>query len=130
MPLTLKLTGADNLVARLVDLRTARLKKSTEDNIRQICIDIRDTAKAKAPVDTGSLQASIRLQTYHATGSAIIKLGVSAGGYVTNPRTGRIVNYARFVEYGTSRMRAQPYMRPAIEQHKSRLPKMYRGRRI
>jgi len=37
---------------------------------------------------------------------------VRAGGYVTNPRTGKLVNYAAVVEAKF------PYMRPAWEQVK------------
>ncbi|WP_019008981.1 HK97-gp10 family putative phage morphogenesis protein [Deinococcus aquatilis] len=52
-----------------------------------------------APVDTGRLRQSINVQ----------KIG--KGHY----RVGTNVNYAPFVEFGTRYMRAQPFMRPAIE---------------
>lgn len=130
MPLTLKLSGKNVLMARLTELRTVKLKQSVKENVREICEDIRDDAKAIVPVDTGSLKSSIRLQVRPRPTAHKISFGVSAGGYVTNPRTGRKVNYAAFVEYGTRKMAARPYMRPAIEKHKHRLPRMFRGRRI
>jgi len=62
-------------------------------------------AKTLVPVDTGSLQRTIRIER---KGKHYV--GVRAGGYVVNPRTKRIVNYQTHVEART------PYMRPAYEQ--------------
>jgi len=74
---------------------------------------VRDEAKALCPVDTGSLQRSIRTFKRE-VGGVLCSVGVSAGGYVVNPKTRRIVDYASFVEYGTSRMAARPFLRPAF----------------
>ena len=52
------------------------------------------------PVDTGRLRASIS----HDTDDDTMYLGTN-------------VEYAPYVELGTSRMDAQPYLRPAIENH-------------
>lgn len=65
-------------------------------------------AKRICPVDTGRLRNSIS----HATAregdgySALIGTKIDAN-----------VKYARYVEMGTSRMRAQPYLRPAAKDH-------------
>jgi len=80
--------------------------------------EIRDEAKQLCPVDTGSLKRSIRVQKHARPRTSVHKVGVSAGGYVTNPKTDTKVNYAAYVEYGTSKSPAQPFMRPAIEKHK------------
>jgi len=74
---------------------------------------VRDEAKAICPVDTGSLQRSIRTFKRE-VGGVLCSVGVSAGGYVVNPETRRTVDYAGFVEYGTSRMAAKPFLRPAF----------------
>lgn len=58
-------------------------------------------AKRRCPVDTGRLRASIT----HA-------LERDAGGLVGT--VGTDVEYAPFVELGTSRAQAQPYLRPAL----------------
>jgi hypothetical protein len=47
---------------------------------------------------------------------------VRAGGYITNPKTGKLVNYAGFVEH------KQPYMRPAFEEVKGTIADMIRAR--
>lgn len=127
---TVKMYGHQQLMARLMELRTARLAEATEEQLTDVATAIRDDAKSLAPVDTGSLKQSIRLQVYHKSGTFVKKVGVSAGGYVTNPKTKRKVDYASYQEFGTSKMPPHPYMRPAIEKHKNELPKMFRGRKI
>jgi HK97 gp10 family phage protein len=82
---------------------------------------IRDEAKQRVPVDTGSLQKSIRIEITRRGGKEVV--GVAAGGYITNPKTGRKVDYAGFVEYGTSRQWPQPYLRPAIGMYARMLPR-------
>lgn len=62
-------------------------------------------AKKKCPVDTGRLRNSIT----HA-----IEDGDSGGRAVI----GTNVDYAAYVELGTSRQKAQPYLKPAANNHK------------
>lgn len=64
--------------------------------------DLQRIAKRSAPVDTGNLRNSITRTT------------TSRGDEITT-EVGPTVNYGRFVEYGTSRMRPQPYMMPAAD---------------
>lgn len=56
------------------------------------------------PVDTGDLKASGRVQSV-------------SGGYklIYDAKNSSGISYAGFVEYGTSRTRAQPYLTPAAE---------------
>lgn len=62
---------------------------------------VADLARQLAPVDTGALRASIRVTP----DQPALRMTVQAGGGV--------VDYAAFVEYGTSRSPAQPFMTPA-----------------
>ena len=66
-------------------------------------------AQVHVRVDTGSLRDSIRVerggQSMHWR-----EVRVRAGGYVTNPKTGKLVDYAVIVEV------KYPYMRPAFEE--------------
>lgn len=57
-------------------------------------------AKIKCPVDTGNLRNSIT----HARDAENAYIGTN-------------VEYAPYVELGTSRMRAQPYLKPAVADH-------------
>jgi len=86
----------------------------TVEQLERIAEMIRDEARILCPVETGSLQRSI--QTFQREGSGTLcTVGVSAGNAgVFNPKTGREVDYARFVEYGTSRRAAKPFLRPAL----------------
>lgn len=126
MPLELEVYGTNKLMARLVKLPKS-LDLASAEGIKEVAELIRDHAKAICPVDTGSLRASIRKQVYASPATHIHRVGVSAGGYKINPKTGRRVDYASFVEFGTSRMRAQPYMRPAMERYKDKLPKIVKA---
>jgi len=117
-----ELIGADRLIARLVKVANA-LDPGAARVLKTVAENTRDTAKELCPVDTGSLQRSIRVQVHARPAGHVHSVGISAGGYVTNPRTGRKVDYAVHVEYGTSRTPAQPFMRPAVEQHKKELQK-------
>jgi hypothetical protein len=65
-------------------------------------------AQVYCPVDTGSLRDSIRVERGGA-GLRWREVRVRAGGYVTNPKTGRKVDYAWYVENYT-----QPFLSPAI----------------
>lgn len=64
-----------------------------------LALRLRNEAVRRCPVDTGRLRGSIGLQK------------VGEGHY----RVGTNVVYAPFVEFGTRRTRAQPFMRPAVE---------------
>jgi HK97 gp10 family phage protein len=64
---------------------------------------IADEAKNLVPVDEGNLQDTIAVQVE----GDVVQL-VAGGGDLP-------VDYQGYVEFGTSKMPAQPYMRPAID---------------
>jgi HK97 gp10 family phage protein len=66
---------------------------------------VANEARHLVPVDTGALQRSIQ------EGRVELK-GETVRGFVY-----ALQEYASFVEEGTSRQRAQPYLRPAMEKH-------------
>jgi len=115
------LLGMDKLITRLANLQNEVLDRTAETSLKKVAVKIRDSAKKLCPVATGSLQKSIRLQVHARPARHIHKIGVSAGGYITNPNTGRRVDYARYVEHGTSRMTMHPFMRPALFLHRKEL---------
>jgi hypothetical protein len=65
-------------------------------------------AKSYVRVETGSLQKSIRKERGSSSQHRTV-VRVRAGGYVINPKTGKLVNYAVHQEH------YHPYMRPAWE---------------
>jgi HK97 gp10 family phage protein len=73
-------------------------------HVFKLGVNVQSSAKSHCPVDTGRLRSSIQTTSPRAT--------------TTGPavRIGSNVNYARYVEMGTRRMRAQPFLRPALSQ--------------
>jgi len=126
MEVKVELLGADRLIARL-ERASDRIDSETVEGLNQVADRIVEDAKATVRVDTGSLQKSIRKQ-HHVSQGHIHSIGVSAGGYIVNPKTGRLVDYARYLEYGTSRMPPRPYMTPALEQNRPFLVLVLRDR--
>lgn len=70
----------------------------------KIGVNVQSSAKMHCPVRTGRLRSSIQTTPVRETAT-----GMSV-------RVGSNVNYARYVEMGTRRMRARPYLRPALHQ--------------
>jgi HK97 gp10 family phage protein len=79
---------------------------------------MRDIAQVLVPVDTGSLRDSIRVER-GGKGLHWREVRVRAGGYIVNPKSHRLVDYAVFVEKGTRKMDAQPFMKPAFDEVKA-----------
>lgn len=77
----------------------AKLPQAVNAIVRKAAFDVEAHAKSVVPVDTGKLKNSITTEMTSQT-SAIVA-----------PHT----EYAIYVEFGTRKQRAQPYMRPAAE---------------
>lgn len=69
---------------------------------------IKGLAQVHVRVDTGSLRDSGRVER-GGQGARWAKVSVRFGGYVVNPRTGRLVDYARIIED------RYPYLKPAVD---------------
>ncbi|MBQ0088117.1 MAG: HK97 gp10 family phage protein [Prevotellaceae bacterium] len=76
-----------------------------EGAMNNAVLRIERDAKINAPVDTGALRNSIASTVE--TGSGVIE------GIVYTP-----LEYAPYVEYGTWKMKAQPFMGPALNQNR------------
>lgn len=77
-------------------------------------------AQIYVDVDTGSLRDSIRVER-GGEGQRWREIRVRAGGYVTNPNTGRLVDYAIYVEA------RHPFMLPAYLEVKDQIALMIRA---
>ena len=83
----------------------ASLDKYQEDvleglqkDIEKAALTLEKNAKQNCPVDTGKLRASISTEV----GNLEAEVGTN-------------VEYALYVEFGTSKQSAQPFMRPALD---------------
>lgn len=83
------------------------------------CAFAADRARAEVPVRTGLTREDIAY-TVDVDGLEIVgKVGV---------RTGKAhAWYAAFIEFGTSKMAAQPFLRPAVLNNKRRIVKLIAG---
>jgi len=118
----IEILGLKELEDKLSNLE-GKLSSVLDEALDAIAEKIRDDAKNFAPVDTGALRKSIR------TEKKKLKVSVVAGdGGVINPRTGREVDYAGYVEFGTSRMSPQPYMQPALEKNLNEISRIVKDK--
>lgn len=86
------------------------LKEQTEQALIAIGARAETHAKKYCPVDTGNLRNSISNAV--ATNEKAVYIGTN-------------VEYAPYVELGTSRAKAQPYLRPAIENHTDEYKRLF-----
>lgn len=80
----------------------AQLDRAIVDGLDRMAIRVERAAKRAAPVDTGRLRSSIARETTR-----------DADGFLA--RVGTDVEYAPYVEFGTQRASAQPFLRPALD---------------
>ena len=78
------------------------LQPAANDITKETMAEVLATAQRLCPVDTGTLRASLTVEME----------GPGAGVLYTD------VSYAKFVNWGTVKMAARPFMEPAIEQSK------------
>lgn len=93
---------------------------------------IRNEARAIAPVDTGEMRRDVQMKRERTADSQIATYAV----YVRSGKKSRLAGkargverdsfYWRFVEFGTSKMAARPFMRPAFEAKKNEAAEMIR----
>lgn len=92
-----------------------KITKSATNNIEQALVDggliVERDAKFKVPVDTGRLRQSISHKT--------INFGSKNPAVVVGTNS----EYAKHIEYGTSRQPAKPYLLPAFEGNKAKIKK-------
>lgn len=74
------------------------IRKATKDSLEEIKQVAVTSTQAITPVDTGRLRASIEGRD---VGDSAIEIGTS-------------VHYSLYVEKGTSKQKAQPYLQPGV----------------
>jgi HK97 gp10 family phage protein len=101
-----RIEGIDQLQRELAALPT-KVREVVRDAVTDAAEAVASDARATVPVVTGALRDSITTEV----GSDGLSVQVSTG-----------LDYGQFVEHGTSRMPAQPFMLPAAEAERGRLP--------
>lgn len=104
MAVHMRLTGDRKLAAKMRRLSAEAVPICT-DAINAWADDVQTDAQAVVPVDTTKLQRKIRKRVRATSGEVIAD-----------------TRYARYVELGTSRQEAQPFLYPAFARHRDVTP--------
>lgn len=103
--ITMRVRGSEQLRRNLNRLHGAERRQAQRDGLDAGARVVETHAKVMCPVDTGALRNSIMVDE------------VTPDRAVIAPHT----DYAEHVEFGTSRMAAQPYLRPALDEHEGEI---------
>lgn len=106
MKITFSVAGEKEVIGNLSRLKTVA-KRAVKEQIGKSALNIQKGAKQRCPVDTGALRNSITVEYYGDTSAEIA------------PH----MPYAAYVEFGTKKQAAQPYMVPAAEEERPNLIK-------
>jgi HK97 gp10 family phage protein len=82
-------------------------RQGIKDAMTEVADEILDEAKSRVPVDTGTLKKKLTRQ--------VSRDGMSAKVGVRTKAAKRKAYYGKFIELGTSKMPAQPFLTPAYE---------------
>ncbi len=103
--ITMTVRGGEQLRRNLDRLAGAERRQAQRDGLEAGARIVETYSKILCPVDTGFLRNSIQVDSVTPIEATIA------------PHT----DYAEHVEFGTSRMAAQPYMRPALDEHENEI---------
>jgi HK97 gp10 family phage protein len=142
----IKLQGFAELQKRIAEFGPKIAANEQRNATRAAAVVFRDAVRASAPVRTGLLKASVVVNKRRSTeGPHVVRYGVrlkpgkkqTYGNTRANRRSGRVGKkyqtdspafYGKFLEYGTSKMTARPFMRPAFGPNVSRALEAFKAR--
>ena len=113
--MSLRLDFSKGTVKQDLAMLPEKMLEAAYEELLQQAELMKGLAQVYVRVDTGSLRDSIRIERAAPEHHLHRMVRVRAGGYVTNPDTGRKVDYAAVVEM------KYPYMRPAFEEIRANL---------
>lgn len=100
--------GLEKLNAALLELGTNAARRAGKKALRQGANVILQATRDAAPVDTGHLQKKGFYTHDHGVSNDLVFFSVDLR---------KSAFYGKFLEFGTSKMAARPFMRPAAENH-------------
>lgn len=98
-----EIVGVDRIVFDQSQLMELMQSSEVMAGLATWGVQVQSVARRLCPVLTGRLRSSISMRTGVDTEGPFVEVGTD-------------VEYAPHVEFGTVRMRAQPFLRPALEQ--------------
>jgi HK97 gp10 family phage protein len=105
LEITCEVEGVEEF-KRAVQQFDSAMQRQVHEQLEKWAMDVKEYAKALAPVRTGYLRSSI----YAEIQEWVAEIGAEA-------------SYALFVEFGTRYMQARPYLFPAVDEY---LPELER----
>jgi HK97 gp10 family phage protein len=144
--ITVQITGLKELQNALNQLPKEIQGRPLRSAVSAAAKVIVDDVKARVPVgETGNLKTAVyryRSRRNSATGKETFFVGIRQGkaqfkDTAYNRRRGRVgksyktageAYYWRFLEFGTAKMQAKPFLRPAFEANKSRAVEVIKDR--
>lgn len=115
-----RIEGLDGVLRKMRSLSPKLQKKGAVAAVRKGANIVRDDARRRAkefddPATKESIARNIVTQVNNRLGKRVggvaLRVGVRGGARVSPDNVG----YWRFLEFGTSKAQAQPFMRPALE---------------
>ena len=122
---TVKVEGLSDLGARMKGLSEDMNKRIARAATAAGAVVIRGAAQQKVAVDTGNLKKNIIVKRIPAGEAQLTSEHIVTvrQGKLTAKQKGSGLQdafYGRFVEYGTVKMAARPFLRPAYDENKER----------
>jgi len=112
---TIQIRGGEKLAAALEALGPAMEKKILRSAMREAAKPILDDAKRRAPVLTGQLRKSLKIRSIKRNRQGQVGVVISTEKGFFKGET----FYGAFHEFGTKKMPARPFIRPAFESNKA-----------
>lgn len=108
-----QIEGMEALLSKLNKLASLMTESEVEAAMRAGAMLITNRAKSLAPYETGTLRRSIHEQVVRVGDGIVARIGVPSLA-----DDGTDLGYAVYQEFGTSRMTAHPYLRPAFNEQR------------
>ena len=118
------LTGFKELAKALKELGPRVGRKHLRGSTSKGAAVIRKKARELAPVDTGEMRKDIQIKREKTSGDNVASYSVYTRSGKRSRLAGKARNvdkdsfYWKFLEFGTAKMAARPFMRPAFEAEK------------
>ncbi len=116
--------GLSDLVAAMNGLPDKVRVNGLRRAVSSGAVIVRNDARARAPVDTGEMRKDIQVKRERVPDAYVATYSVHVRSGKRSRLSGRARDvdkdsfYWKFVEFGTAKMAAQPFLRPAFEAKK------------
>ena len=107
----IELTGLDEVTEILQQIGGKKSMNLMRNTMRGIAVEIAKEAKKRVPVESKTLKKSIKVRSRRAQkNKSVFMVYFTSGKNVRNDGF-----YWRFVEHGTVKQRAKPFLQPSID---------------